>query len=148
MADAANVSSAAATAALDPPPAPGAAGLPTAANVDSTATVAVSADGLRRYRLGLAVQARRFKRYPPRALAAGWSGTTTIRLSVDATGQSEAGVARSSGYPVLDDAARTLIAQSAQRTPLPEELRGKAFSIDLPVLFDIADELAGAARAE
>lgn len=108
----------------------------------------MSADGLRRYRLGLAVQARRFKRYPPRALAAGWSGTTTIRLAVDAAGRSEASVARSSGHALLDDAARTLIAQSAERTPLPEELRGQAFVIDLPVLFDIADERAAATRAE
>ena len=133
---------------LDPPPAPGPAGLPNTANANSATTATSSADGLRRYRLGLAVQARRFKRYPPRALAAGWSGTTTILLNVDAAGRSEAGVARSSGHPVLDDAARTLIAQSAQRTPLPEELRGKAFSIDLPVLFNLADELAGTARAE
>jgi len=133
---------------LDSPPAPGAAGLPIAANVDGAAAPTVPADGLRRYRLGLAVQARRFKRYPPRALAAGWSGTTTIRLNVDAAGRSEAGVARSSGHPVLEDAALTLIAQSAQRTPLPEELRVKAFSIDLPVLFNLADELAGTARVE
>ena len=147
-ADAANVPSAAATAALNPSPAQGAAGLPNDVNVNGATAIAVSADGLRRYRLGLAIQARRFKRYPPRALAAGWSGTTNIRLAVDAAGRSEASVARSSGYAVLDEAARTLIAQSAQRTSLPEELRGKAFSIDLPVLFNIADELAGAARAE
>jgi hypothetical protein len=32
-----------------------------------------------------------------------------------------------------------MIEQSAQRTPVPEALRGKAFSIVLPVLFDIND---------
>jgi outer membrane biosynthesis protein TonB len=57
-------------------------------------------------------------------------------------------VARSRGYAVLDEAARTMISQSAELTPLPVELRGKAFSLELPVLFNIADEVAGSARAE
>jgi protein TonB len=97
----------------------------------------LSADGLRRYRLSLATQARRFKRYPAQALAAGWSGTAEIRLMVASDGQGEATLSRSSGYAVLDRAAQTMIEQSAQHTPVPEALRGKAFSVVLPVLFDI-----------
>lgn len=99
----------------------------------------LSADGLRRYRLSLATQARRFKRYPAQALAAGWSGTAEIRLMVASDGQGEATLSRSSGYAVLDRAAQTMIEQSAQHTPVPEMLRGKAFSVVLPVLFDIND---------
>lgn len=99
----------------------------------------LSADGLRRYRLSLATQARRFKRYPAQALAAGWSGTAEIRLAVASDGQGEATLSRSSGYAVLDRAAQTMIEQSAQHTPVPEALRGKAFSVVLPVLFDIND---------
>ena len=99
----------------------------------------LSADGLRRYRLSLATQARRFKRYPAQALAAGWSGTAEIRLMVASDGQGEATLSRSSGYAVLDRAAQTMIEQSAQHTPVPEALRGKAFSVVLPVLFDIND---------
>lgn len=99
----------------------------------------LSADGLRRYRLSLATQARRFKRYPAQALAAGWSGTAEIRLAVASDGQGEATLSRSSGYAVLDRAAQTMIEQSAQHTPVPETLRGKAFSVVLPVLFDIND---------
>lgn len=99
----------------------------------------LSADGLRRYRLSLATQARRFKRYPAQALAAGWSGTAEIQLTVASDGQGEATLSRSSGYAVLDRAAQTMIEQSAQHTPVPETLRGKAFSVVLPVLFDIND---------
>ncbi len=99
----------------------------------------LSADGLRRYRLSLATQARRFKRYPAQALTAGWSGTAEIRLAVASDGQGEATLSRSSGYAVLDRAAQTMIEQSAQHTPVPETLRGKAFSVVLPVLFDIND---------
>lgn len=99
----------------------------------------LSADGLRRYRLSLATQARRFKRYPAQALTAGWSGTAEIRLVVASDGQGEATLSRSSGYAVLDRAAQTMIEQSAQHTPVPETLRGKAFSVVLPVLFDIND---------
>jgi protein TonB len=99
----------------------------------------LSADGLRRYRLSLATQARRFKRYPAQALTAGWSGTAEIRLAVASDGQGEATLLRSSGYAVLDRAAQTMIEQSAQHTPVPETLRGKAFSVVLPVLFDIND---------
>ncbi len=99
----------------------------------------LSADGLRRYRLSLATQARRFKRYPAQALTAGWSGTAEIRLAVASDGQGEATLSRSSGYAVLDRAAQTMIEQSAQHTPVPETLRGRAFSVVLPVLFDIND---------
>ncbi len=105
----------------------------------STEAPTLSADGLRRYRLSLATQARRFKRYPAQALAAGWSGTVEIRLAVASDGQGEATLSRSSGYAVLDRAAQTMIEQSAQHTPVPEMLRGKAFSVVLPVLFDIND---------
>lgn len=99
----------------------------------------LSADGLRRYRLSLAAQARRFKRYPAQALAAGWAGTAEIRLEIGNDGQESATLSRSSGYAVLDRAAQAMIEQSAQRTPVPEALRGKAFSVVLPVLFDIND---------
>lgn len=99
----------------------------------------VSADGLRRYRLNLAVQARSFKRYPAQARAAGWVGTVALFLSVDSEGRVIVAVNKSSGYGALDEAGRAMIEASAQRTPVPDVLRGKAFSLVIPVLFDLND---------
>ena len=98
-------------------------------------------DGLRGYRLAVATQARRFKRYPAQAMAAGWAGTAQIRLEVGSDGRPrEATVARSSGHEVLDRAALSMINAGALRTRLPESLRGKAFAVALPVVFNLDDE--------
>lgn len=99
----------------------------------------LSADGLRRYRLGLATQSRRFKRYPAQALAAGWAGTVEIFLAVDSAGLATVILNKSSGHAALDRAAQTMIEAGAQHTPVPDVLRGKAFSVVLPVVFDIND---------
>lgn len=99
----------------------------------------VSADGLRRYRLSLATQARRFKRYPAQALAAGWVGTVEIFLAVDSMGRAAATVNKSSGHEVLDRAAQAMIEAGAERAPVPDTLQGKAFSLVLPVVFNLND---------
>lgn len=99
----------------------------------------VSADGLRRYRLSLATQARRFKRYPAQALAAGWVGTVEIFLAVDSMGRAAATLNKSSGHEVLDRAAQAMIEAGAERAPVPDTLQGKAFSLVLPVVFNLND---------
>lgn len=106
---------------------------------NSASVAGLSADGLRRYRLGLATQSRRFKRYPAQALAAGWAGTVEVFLAVDSAGQAVVTLNKSSGHEALDRAAQTMIEAGAQRTPVPDVLRGKAFSVVLPVVFDIND---------
>lgn len=116
-----------------------AAGVPAAEQKTAPAAEGVSADGLRRYRLNLAVQARSFKRYPAQARAAGWVGRVELFLSVNSTGQAQVSVNKSSGYGVLDEAGRAMIEASAQRTPIPDSLRGKAFSLVVPVVFDLND---------
>lgn len=104
------------------------------------ADAGLSADGMRRYRLSLASQARRFKRYPAQALASGWVGTAEIRLEIGGDGQPKSvEVLHSSGYVVLDRAAVTMIEAGAQHAPVPAELRGKAFSVVLPVVFDLTE---------
>lgn len=98
-------------------------------------------DGLRGYRLALATQARRFKRYPAQATASGWAGSVDIRVEVGSDGRPRpATVLRSSGYEVLDGAALTMIDAGALRARLPESLRGKAFAVVLPVVFNLDDE--------
>lgn len=98
-------------------------------------------DGLRGYRLALATQARRFKRYPAQAMASGWAGSTEVRVEVGSDGRPRAAtLVRSSGYEVLDRAALTMIDAGALRARLPESLRGKAFAVVLPVMFNLDDE--------
>lgn len=98
-------------------------------------------DGLRGYRLSVAGEARRFKRYPPPAMAAGWAGTAEVRLEVGDDGRPRpATVGRSSGHDALDRAALSMIDAGALRASLPESLRGKSFAVVLPVVFNLDDE--------
>lgn len=127
------------------PIAAAAPGAPAAVASASLVTEAIASgeavDGLRGYRLALATQARRFKRYPAQAMASGWAGTADIRVEVGSDGRPRtATLARSSGYEVLDRAALTMIDAGAQRARLPESLRGKAFAVVLPVVFNLDDE--------
>lgn len=122
--------------------APGAAAAVASASLVTEASASGEAvDGLRGYRLALAIQARRFKRYPAQAMASGWAGTADIRVEVGSDGRPRpATLVRSSGYEVLDRAALTMIDAGAQRARLPESLLGKAFAVVLPVVFNLDDE--------
>lgn len=104
------------------------------------AGVGIDADGVRQYRVALAVEARRFRRYPAQALADELSGTVEVRVAVAAGGRAqEVALAHSSGHEALDDAALEMMRKAAPRTAVPELLRQRAFSISLPVVFDVAD---------
>jgi protein TonB len=99
------------------------------------------AEGVREYRLSLATQARRYKRYPPRAMEAGVGGTAEIRIAVAAEGRAtEVLLARSSGDDTLDAAALEMMRKAAPRTPVPESLRDRSFAVNLPIVFDPATE--------
>jgi protein TonB len=98
-------------------------------------------DGLRGYRLAVASQARRFKRYPAQAMASGWEGSAEIRVEVGSDGRPRtAAVVRSSGHELLDRAALAMIDAGALRARVPENLRGKAFAVALPVVFNLDDQ--------
>ena len=98
-------------------------------------------DSLRVYRIAVATQARRFKRYPAQAMASGWEGSADIRVEVGPDGRPRAAsVVRSSGHELLDRAALTMIDAGALRARLPDSLRGKAFAVVLPVFFNLDDE--------
>jgi protein TonB len=108
-------------------------GLP-AAGVDPQALV--------EYRFALVRSAA--PRYPPLARERGWSGRVEVRLTVAEDGRPrEASITRSAGYALLDEEARSTIAVAASRAPLPMSLRGRAFVLEVPVIFRIED--AGAA---
>jgi len=46
---------------------------------------------------------------------------------------------KSSGHEVLDRAAQAMIEAGAERALVPDALQGKAFSLVLPVVFDLND---------
>ena len=125
--------------ATAPPSAP--AAVASASLVTEATASGEAVDGLRSYRLALATQARRFKRYPAQAMASGWAGTADIRVEVGSDGRPRAAtLVRSSGYEVLDRAALTMIDAGALRARVPESLRGRAFVVVLPVVFNLDDE--------
>jgi protein TonB len=114
---------------------PGVAAAPASA---APASNGLDANALRGYRLALAIQARRFKRYPAQAQAQAWAGTAEVRLALAAGGRPEvATLTRSSGYDVLDRAALEMMNAAVQRTPVPVMLQTQAFSVTLPVVFNL-----------
>jgi len=105
------------------------------------AGIEIDANGLRQYRLGLAAAARRFKHYPLQAQESGWRGTAEVSVAIAANGLAQSPrLLRSSGHPLLDAAALDMIGNAAQQTAVPASLRGQAFSVPLPVVFDLNAE--------
>ena len=45
-----------------------------------------------------------------------------------------------SGYEVLDQQALEMIRKAKPLTPIPPALRGKGFTIDVPVVFSLKEE--------
>lgn len=91
----------------------------------------LDAEGLRGYRIGLAVSARRFRR-----MEAGWRGTAEVRIGVTAAGLAlPPELVRPSGQAALDAAALEMMGRAAAATALPDSLRGRAFAVSLPVEF-------------
>lgn len=123
-------------------------GIPQQTNVVAPTTVAVAvpqeapapdAAGLRQFRMALASEARRVRYYPEAARRAGLTGTVEIRVSVNTLSQRCAELAHSSGHAVLDEAALGMLRLAAERSPLPDSLRGKEFAVLLPVVFEVEE---------
>lgn len=120
-------------------PAP-AASLSSGAVLSDASAAGEAVDGLRAYRLALASQARRFKRYPPQAMASAWEGSADIRVEVGGDGRPHpATLVRSSGRDLLDQAALAMVDAGALRARLPDSLRGRSFAVVLPVVFNLED---------
>ena len=97
-------------------------------------------DGIRAYRIGLAREARASKRYPPLARERGWAGVSEVQVEVSREGlPRQTLLARSSGHALLDREALDLMARAAAATVPPESLRGRAFTVRLPVVFELEE---------
>jgi protein TonB len=93
---------------------------------------------LAQYRLALIGVARRYKRYPAQAMDKGWQGKVEIRLVVGANGMIQSSLVKaSSGHEILDNQALDMVKKAKPLTPIPAALRGREFTVDIPVIFDL-----------
>lgn len=100
----------------------------------------ISPQGLRDYRVALAISARRFKRYPAPARESGWEGMAEVAVIVSQwSPAAQVVLVRSSGRDALDKEAVSMLQQAAGQTNLPDTLRGRGFRVVLPVVFSLAD---------
>ena len=110
--------------------------LATAALAQTSAPVAEEV--LKQYRLAILKQAGRVSSYPKDALELGIEGRAVVRLSIDAEGRiTSSKVDPSSGYAVLDSEALHMVRKAHPLASLPEALRGRAFEVAVPVVFQI-----------
>ena len=99
-----------------------------------------NAEGLGEYRLGLAREARRFKRYPTVARENAWTGVVVLTIQGAASAATPiVSIDQSSGHAALDAQALEMLEQATRRTPLPDSLMGKQFAIRLPIHYRLDD---------
>jgi periplasmic protein TonB len=95
---------------------------------------------LAQYRLSLISAARRFKRYPRVAVDQNWQGNVEVRMVIAANGEISALLVRSSaGHHVLDQHALEMIERAKAMAPIPPALRGKEFTVDVPIVFSLRE---------
>lgn len=112
------------------------AGIPAEAGAKSGNEV--DSGTLEQYRLALIVATRRYKRYPAIAMEKGWQGRVEVRMAIDANGMvSSASIKRGSGYEILDNQALDMLKKGKTTVPIPASLRGREFSVDVPVIFSL-----------
>jgi len=97
-----------------------------------------TAGTIEQYRLALIVAARRYKRYPSIAMEKGWQGRVEVRMVIGENGMlASASIKSGSGYEVLDSQALDMLKKGKTTVPIPVGLRGREFSVDVPVIFSL-----------
>ena len=85
--------------------------------------------------------ARRYKKYPRIAQDNNWQGRVELRIAIGEDGALAAlAVGRSTGHAVLDDEAQAMIRSAKSKATIPPALRGKSFTLVIPVDFSLKDE--------
>jgi periplasmic protein TonB len=125
------------------PPAPAAAraeSAPAAPAAASPSIDTLDAGTLAQYRLQLISVAKRYKRYPRVAMDNNWEGTAEIRMVIGANGMIASLVVRKgSGHEILDQEALQWLRKAKPLAPIPAALRGKEFTVDIPVIFNLKE---------
>lgn len=95
---------------------------------------------LEQYRLALIAATRRYKRYPAIAMEKGWQGRVEVSMVIGANGMlARASIKTSSGHEILDKQAIDMLRKGKTTVQIPSRLRGREFSIDVPVIFNLDD---------
>jgi periplasmic protein TonB len=92
------------------------------------------------FRLELMNLARRYKKYPRIAQENNWEGRVELRIAIGENGAiSSVTVKKGAGRAVLDDEAQAMIRSAMSQATVPAVLRGKAFTLEIPVDFFLKD---------
>lgn len=113
---------------------------PAPAPVSASATGA-DPGSLARFRLELMDIARRYKKYPRIARENNWQGRVELRIAFAASGGiASLSVKKGTGHAVLDEEAQAMIRNAQPQAAIPPALRGKAFTLEIPVDFFLTEE--------
>lgn len=89
-----------------------------------------------RFRMEFMDIASRYKRYPRIAQDNNWQGRVELRIAFSETGTiSSISVRKGTGRAVLDEEAQAMIRRAQAQVTIPPALRGKAFTLEIPVDF-------------
>jgi len=89
-----------------------------------------------RFRVEFMDIAGRYKRYPRIAQDNNWEGRVELRIAFSETGAiTSLSVRKSTGRSVLDEEALAMIRRAEPHVTIPPPLRGRAFTLDIPVDF-------------
>ena len=92
------------------------------------------------YRAEIIMLAERYKRYPRFARDNGWEGKVELSLAIGADGAiASLRVSHGSGFSILDRQALEMIRRAEPQARIPAGLRGKAFDIRVPVIFNLRE---------
>ena len=122
----------------------GGALLPPQAGLATEATAKSGSDAdagtKEQYRLALIMATRRYKRYPALAMEKGWQGRVEVRMVIGANGMlASTSIKASSGHAILDNQAVDMLKKGKTTVQIPASLRGREFSVDVPVIFDLGN---------
>lgn len=121
-------------------PAPVKAAPRPAAPASAPAPAFDEAGTIAQYRIALMQVASTLKTYPRIAQENNWQGRVELRLTVGAGGGiASLAVKSGTGYTVLDQHALDMLRRAQPKTPLPPGLRGREFSLEVPVVFGLKD---------
>lgn len=113
---------------------------PASSSASATAARATSAPsvGVADYFTELQQWLTQFRDYPDSARRRGWEGVVELAFTVEPDGRVHgARIVRSSGFPILDNAAFEMLARAAPLPPIPAELSDQGLAITVPVGYQL-----------
>ncbi|MGH1359092.1 MAG: energy transducer TonB [Burkholderiaceae bacterium] len=100
---------------------------------------ALSDPGLRSsYQALIVARLLKYRQYPDKARQRGMSGTVTVQFELTASGQMVSRrIAASSGYPVLDQAAMTMLERASPMPPVPDGYGPAPYRFTIPLEYEL-----------